>query len=417
MPRLFLAKHKFILFICLAGVFSFCSVFQTQAYLAPGIYVTELKVSEIKSNVIRGEFSVSNSERYYLNDLNYEIKLFQGVSFKELKLIDVNVPEETFFVPPGQTITKSFAYTYPKNIISGDYTLRAQIITERGSELGWKDEKVSLEGRNKFLDILDIFSRVLVRGEEAFSLAGINVSSEEDVVAFLKVENPGEAITVIPRIKIFERQLNMSLIREYQESSITFAKDETKEISLAMPKLDIPESYLAEVKFYQGKEQVSGIQYFRWVVKGEGGKILYVKADKDYYRAGENIEITIDLIGPADLSDIGEGKLEVTIFDKDGNLVVKTTKDVTLNSDLFSLVITIPVEKDLISPVIEVKLIKGENVLDERSIKLSVFSQEIKELERKKTKTYLTYLLSSIALILALIAGFLLYKFKIKKKE
>jgi len=209
----------------------------------------------------------------------------------------------------------------------------------------------------------------------------------------------------------------MSLIREYQESSITFAKDETKEISLAMPKLDIPESYLAEVKFYQGKEQVSGIQYFRWVVKGEGGKILYVKADKDYYRAGENIEITIDLIGPADLSDIGEGKLEVTIFDKDGNLVVKTTKDVTLNSDLFSLVITIPVEKDLISPVIEVKLIKGENVLDERSIKLSVFSQEIKELERKKTKTYLTYLLSSIALILALIAGFLLYKFKIKKKE
>jgi hypothetical protein len=420
-------KKQFIwqlsLFLFLIGIIipvNFCFPVQARAYLAPGIFVTELKINEVKDNEIKGEFTIWNSEKYYLTDLNYEIKLFQGTDFYKLKLIDVNVPKETFFIAPSQKITESFTYQYPENIISGDYTLRAQIINERGNELGWKDEIVPLQGENKFLDILDTFSRVLVGKEEAFPLAGIIVSPEEDVIAFLKVKNPGDKITVIPEIKIFKRKFNMPLVKEYQELPITFAKNETKEINLKMPKLDMPESYLAEVKFYQEDKQVSGIQYFRWVVEGEGGKILYVKIDKDYYRAGENIVITIDLIGPADASDIGEGKLEVVVYDRDGNFIAKTIKDITLDPNLFSSVITIPVEKDLISPRIEAKLIKGENVLDERKIEMPFFSEGARQLEKEliikeKIKKFLPYLIPAI--IILLVTGFLVYRFRIKRKK
>ena len=423
MVNFFSMKSKFIFSIFLAGIFVFCFVFQVQSYMAPQIYVTELKINEIKSNVIKGKFVVANGEKYYLSDLNYEIKLFQGISFNELKLIDVNISKETFFISPEGSVTKSFTYASPQNIISGDYTLRAQIITERGGELGWWDEKVFLKGENKFLDILNTFSKVLVGEEKVFPLAGINVSSTEDVVGFLKVKNPGDAITVVPHIKIFQRQFNMPVVQEYQEAPITFAKNETKEINLKMPKLDIPESYLAEVRFYQDNEQVSGIQYFRWVVRGGGGKILYLKADKDYYKKGENIEITIESIGPADFSDMGEGKLEVIVSDKDGNFIAKISKDITLNPELLTSLIVVPAKKDIILPTIEAKLLKGENILDERSIKLPLFSQEAKALEKEilekaRIKTFLIYLfLSATVLILILVAGFLLYKFKIKKKK
>jgi len=422
MPASFLIKPKFIFFFCLTVLFGFCFALQVRAELAPEIYVTELKINESKAGEIKGEFTVWNNEQYFLSDLNYTIKLFQGVSFEELKLIDAVVLPGTFFAPPGEKVIGSFNYIHPKNIVSGDYTLRVQVTTERGGELGWRDEKLFLEGSNNFLDILHEFSQVLVGEEKDYPLVGINVYPQDQVVGYLKAKNPGETITVVPHIKIFKRQFNMPLLKEYEDSPITFSKNETKEIRLTMPKLDVPESYLAEIKFYKNNEQVSGIQYFRWVVKGEGGKILYVKADKDYYKAGENIEITIELIGPADLVDIGQGKLEVIVYDKDKNLVGQTIKDITLNSDLFSSVITIPVKKDLISPEIKAKLIKNENILDERYIELPLFSQGAKDLdkgllEKGKIEKYLIYLALPLTILAILIIVFLVFKLRAKKNE
>jgi len=407
-------KIKFILLIFLAGFFGFCFPFQTQAYLAPGIFVTDLKINEINGQEIKGEFTVWNSEKYYLSDLNYEIKLFQGTEFEKLQLINLKVPKETFFIPPDEKTVKSFSFQYPENIISGDYTLRAQIITERGDELGWKDEIISLKGGNKFLEIIPSSSRVLINEKEFFPLEGANIDPKEKVIAFLKIKNPGDEIAVIPQIKIFKRQFNMPLAEEYQDSPITFAEGETKEIKLEMPEFDAPESYLAEIKFYNDQKQVSGTQYFRWVVKGEGGKLLYIKADKDYYRAGESINLTIESIGPADFSDLNEGKLEVTIYGKNGNIVAKTSKNVLLNSDLTSSVISIPVKNDLISPKIEVKLIKDEKTLDERTINLPIFSAQAQQIKKNEDfNKYLVYLISATSLIIILIAGFLIYKFRI----
>jgi hypothetical protein len=53
-------------------------------------------------------------------------------------------------------------------------------------------------------------------------------------------------------------------------------------------------------KFLENNEQVSGTELFRWVVEGPSGKILNIKANKDYFKAGENINLTIESIGPAD---------------------------------------------------------------------------------------------------------------------
>ena len=419
MSNLLPTRSKFLFLISLAGFIGFCFPFQTSAasdstnvVYAPNVYVTSLKINEVKDNTITGQFTVGNNESYYLSDLNYRIQLFQGTEFMKLKLVDSVVATETFFVPPGQEVSKSFTYIYPKNIPDGDYTLRIQIMTGRGSNLGWQGQAVSLKGLNKFIQIMPESSKVLVDGKEYYTLEGAGIDPQKQkAISYLKVKNPGDAITVVPNIKIFNRQVNMSVAKEYQDSPITFAKEETKEIKLEMPKLDTPESYLAEVKFLNNNEQVSGIGYFRWVVQGPSGKILNVKADKDYFKAGENINLTIESIGPADYSSLGNGSLNVSVYDN-SKLVGQTSKEVALNASVVSSEISIPVRNDLISPKIEVKLTtKDGQTLDERTINLPMFSDQAKQIQKNK-ELYPIYLtIAIILLIILIIVGFLVYWF------
>ena len=421
-------NNKYIFLIILAGLFVFSFPYAAHADVAPGIYITDLKVNEIKNNQITGEFTVFNSESYYLNDLNYEIKLLQGATLMDFKLIDTVVPNDLFFATPGQSITKTFTYTYPKNIVSGQYDIRLQAMTSRGTELGWADKVVSLTGANNLLEITLPLStsKVLYKGKNYGPLEGVNILPKENVVGLMTVVNSGDAITVIPHVKIFQRMYNMPLIKEYDDSPVTFAKGETKNISLNMPQLDTPESYLAEIKFYQNNQQVSGIQYFRWVVKGEGGKIIYVETDKGSYKAGESMILTVSSIGPADGSDIGKGNLQITVSDKSGKVVATTSKEVLLNSSLITSTMTIPVESDLVSPVISVELAKpttnnGENVLDQQKINLSAPVKEIKQSQNAESNSQmpqiLIYLISVvIILIIIFVIIFLIYKLKFVKK-
>ncbi|MFA6190015.1 MAG: hypothetical protein WC711_00655 [Candidatus Staskawiczbacteria bacterium] len=521
-------KFNLILFVAIILVAVFGLQFASAALVvwsneSPDISTFNLEVKETNGNELTGEFTITNREDYYLSDLNYEIKLFKGNSYSDFKLMDVLVNKEIFFVAPRDTITKTFKYTYPKNITAGDYILRAQVMTSRGRELPWDDLIIQLSGENKFLDILSEYSKVIVdvpikpqkfennasttnqsapapineseqesnnsrtssssseaapsvgepdidlpenvltpplvtkpstqkvtpssdvvilqpiKGRTEYKpnpegliiegdaplvvgegggrqvatpLEGILVSAGDDIYAYLKVNNPGEAITVKPHIKIFNRQTNMSIAKEYDDAEITFAKGETKEISLTLPKLEKPESYLAEVKFYKNNEQVSGIQYFRWVVRGLGGKILYVKADKDYYNAGDSINLKIQIAGPADTSNPGMGQLEVSVNRKIGGNIAKVSQEVPLGQGVFSADISIPVKLDVVAPVINVKLMKDGQILDEQNINLPVFSKEAKKI--KQTQIIVIVAVVAVILLLIIITIWIFYKRKYK---
>jgi len=391
----------------------------------------------VNTNEISGVFEVLNYENYYMPDLYYKIRLFKGTSFETFQLIDTRVSDDTISVSPAnvneadksiqpETAIKLFKYSYPNNIIEGEYTLMIQIVTGRGMELGWKTTPLHLRGNNKFLDI--ITSKVTSGGKDVLPLQGIIVAPTDDVFTTFNVENKGEEITATPNIKIYQRDSTMPVVNEYNDQPTTFKKGEIKEIKLLLPKFQTPESYLAEIKFKQGGEVVSGINYARWVVEGGNGKVIYIKTDKDYFRAGENINLTVENVGPADMTDLGQGTLEVVITDQQGNFIGKALNDVPLNFNTFSSKISIPVKSDLVSPKIDVKLTKNGKILDERNVSLPVFSfvaksmqetinaqQEIenknKAEKNKKNEKYLDYiLLVSIAIIFAAVI-FFIYKF------
>ena len=366
------------------------------------------------NNQISGQFTVVNTGNFYLPDLNYAIKLFKGTDFYKLQLVDVYDYSGIIAIAPNQTVTKSFTYQYPENIASGDYTARIQIITGQGEEIGSIDEPISLTGKNNFIDIQADSPRVVVGKNESLPLEGANVSSTDTVVAYLKVQNPGDSITVVPQIRIFDREYNMQLVKQYNDSPITFAKGETKDIDLTMPKLSTPESYLAEVKFYNNNKQVSGIQYFRWVVDGDSAKVLSVVSDKDNYSVGDNMKVTVYYIGPPDLTSIGGAKLQVTVYDQNKNVVAVKSENVNLSAAIGSAIITIPVNGDLFNPLIDAKIIKGNQALDDYKIAMPIFSKGAKQLQQKaKIENILFY---PVLLLVLFIAIFLVFKFKLVER-
>lgn len=415
----FSTKNK-ISFLIISLIFLYLlNPVKTQAYIMPDISLEYLKINGIEGGKINGEFSIKNNEDYFMNNLNYEIELLQGPSLEKLEMIDTKIPEPAFFVGPHETIIKNISYSYPKNINSGDYTIIVRILTDKGGTSGWKDEKIFLQGENKFMDMVNETAKVLIADNEGYPLQGIKANPGEKVVTSMDVKNLQEKIIVVPNIKIYKRQTNMLVVSEYQDEPIVFNKEETKTINLTMPELNTPESYLAEVKLLSNNEQVSGIQYFRWVVRGDGAKILNIKIDKDSYKAGENLDLTAEFIGPADASDAGVGEISIIISNKSGKIIAETTEKINLTSYVTSLPISIPINENIISPIIKLKITKEEILLDETNIKMPIFSEDAKDLKKETDKkTFLVYLFFySLAIFLIILSSILIYKFKFFSKK
>ena len=393
---------------------------------APRVTLTDLNITKNEDGKIEGSFFLENMEDNFIADFQYEIKLFKGSDFRKLEFIDMYLSSEVFALPPHQKLRKNFIYSYPQNINDGNYTIIAQIITGRGMELNWQSQIIQLEGNNKFLEILSETSRVISGSKTGLPFEGINVNSTDDVFSSFEVKNLGEETTVVPHLKIYQRQYNMPLVKEYDDQPITFKSNETKQVKLLLPKFEKPESYLAEIIIYRDNAPASGINYARWVVKGLSGKILYVKFDKDYFVAGENLELSVQTVGPADNSIANSGKLEVIVTNNDGEELGATSKDISLD-ELLTTKMVIPIKDDVIRPVVKVKLLKDQTVLDERIIGIPLFSEEGKQLEKQieskkankileeyKSRTKLTFLLIVVGAILLavilVIIGFFILK-------
>lgn len=403
-------KNKILFFIFFLFLLS---PIKTSAYLAPNIHISDLKINNITDYTISGEFNIINNEQYYLSDINYEIRLLQDTSSKNFSTIDIFVPKDNIIIQPGKSVIKTFTYKYPQNIISGTYILSIQAITATGIEMGWQNQNIELSGKDKFVSITNSLSNVLYNERKYTPLEGISIPKNDSITASLMVLNSGEEIAVSPRIKIFKRQVNMEIVAENQVSPIVIAKKETKNIKLELPKINIPGTYLAEVKFYNDNEQVSDTEYFRWVVEGDSGQILGVKLDKDFYKKGEEIMIIVDIIGPADATDIGSGKLMMSIYDSDNNLIIESSKDVLLKSSVVSSTFSITATNDLLHPNIKVNLTKGENILNKIEVDLPILSDEAKLLQKNNfIKKIFEVTLSIIVLV-----GVLIYIFYIINKR
>ena len=402
-------KTLFIFGISLFLIFSVINF--AQAFIAPSVYVSEFNLNSpntyfAEGDTLSGNFIIWNSEDYVISDIVYKFNLIKDESpSMEKIIIDEKIFNEALVVYPDGKLNILFDYSLPTNIMSGVYKFRVKLMTKKGIPLGWKDISINIQSSDNFLYIKE--AKILKNNSEEHPTAGIGFEKDETVEIKFVGENPSaNSIAAKCQIIIYERMTNMFEVSNVKKETIVFVSGEKKNIQYKMPFFEKPESYLAEIKFYNNQNEViSNALYFRWVVQGASAEILSIKTDESSYSEGEKAEVQIDFVGAADtITLIGDGIVEAKIYNEENEIVGAASKNLNVDENS-SVVFQIPIKKDTNQPRVEAAIIKGGAILDNYETNVN----SIRDFSVKKKKSNLPFYFLLI-LILGLFSFFIYRK-------
>jgi hypothetical protein len=360
------------------GIFYF--YFQTEALIAPQIYLTDLKLIKNSFNPgekIEGNVTLWNYEKFMVTDLVFHFQILgEVVNGVPTQMIDEKVGQEIFSLLPGQKITKSFTYDLPTNLPAGEVLFRVQLATSRGEKMGWVEKVINIGGEGKFLFLNNYW--LVKDGEKLHPGAGFEYQpGETPQIEFDIINNTNFTIVAFPKITTYKRNVGAEIVDTKKESDIILSPKEKKTIKTNLPQLYAPESYLSEVKMYskESGEAISNVIYFRWVIGGEVAKILWIGLDKNIYQAGEEAEVKVQFTGPphGDEPKAKEGELTVKLYNQEGKLIGEGKRTIKLRSG--TTLVRIPIKENVTNPKIEVLISKGEKILDQHEVSQYGFRQ------------------------------------------
>jgi len=388
----------------------------SQAFIAPSVYLTEFNLNSSdnyfgQGDVIEGNFVAWNSEDYIVPDIIYKFSLIKDepLTTEEI-IIDEKLSNEILILYPNGKQKSSFSYSLPQNIMSGVYKFRVELITQKGLPLGWDDVLINIKGNDNFLYLGK--AKIIKNGLEEHPTAGSGFEKNETVEIKFEAKNPSaNSITARCQIIVYERMTNMLEISRIQKETVTFTSNEKKNFQYKMPVFKKPESYLAEVKFYDNQnKEISNSLYFRWVVQGVSAEILSLKSYKTTYLTGDKAKVEMDLVGSADtITPIGQGEIKIEIYDQENQIVGTTSKNLDLNK-ADSVTFDVPIAKDVAHPRIEATIVQDGITLDNYAANITPIQEPLIEKEKSKLPLYLL-----ITLILGLIL-FFLYKKRLQSR-
>ena len=342
-------------------------LFPAQALVTPNVHVIDLKLEQTNfrpADIIKGSFVVFNSEERAINDVTYKFLLFIKDETGIPKVyIDEKVSPERFNLSPGEKKAFSFSYNLPRNISSGVYSFRIALLLT-GFPLGWEEKEINIIGGNPFLLIDMPF--VIKNNIEESAVVGINFGKGETPRLKFRISNPNNlSLSALTKITIYERATSDTKIESLTKTEITLKSQESLNLIYDLPLYEKPESYLAELQFFDKKDQsLSNKLFFRWVVIGQSGEIIEARTDRESYQKGETAKITICITGPADVvTEPGEGEVTVALLSPENVLVGKAQKKINLSNGCPT--ITIPINEDVSHPIVKVELKKDNVILDD----------------------------------------------------
>jgi len=393
--------------------------FTAEAYLAPSVYLTELNLNnqDFKTtDKISGTFTVWNSEDYAVAGITYNFLLWNE---NETDVLTVGEKEsnKVIALSANEKKTISFSYDIPENLKSNDYFLRVSLYLQSGIPLGWKDNSINIQGNERFIYLDE--PKIIKDGEENHPGIGVGFAEDEISIIRFKAFNPSEeTLTAIPHITIYDRTTQGVKVTEFNQEEIKLDPQESKIIDYEMPKLEKPESYLAELRFLESSLSVSNTLYFRWVIEGESADILDIITEDGSLEKGETAEVIIDYAGAADtLTELGEGEIKVEIYNKQGELVGQKQESVNLD-EAKKLSMEIPITKDVQNPIIKAQIIKDQNILDEYEVSVDLIEEEVPaavEVKPPSKSKFIFYLMGFLLILLIVIIVYIFYLKKRKK--
>ena len=413
-------KHFYFLTLLFLGIFA---LYLSPAYamIVPQVYFTDLVLNKTNfepGNTITGTVSLWNYEQFVISDLVFNFQLLgnevDGVS---TETINSQMDSNVFQLSPNEKTNKSFSYTLPANLPNDSLVFRIQLSNSRGEEMSWEDRVIIIGGENKFLVLENYW---LIKDEvKLHPGGGVNYQVNDIPQIVFDVNNDSDfTITAFPKIITYKRSQGQFL-QEDKKESIILKPGQEQTIETALPQLINSESYLSEVRLYntETQEEISNSIYFRWIISGQDdAEILFVNPDKDFYEAGEQAEIDIQLTGPAhtylegtSLIPAEKGTLEINMFNKDNELVCQNSKEIDL--EVSQVLMDCLIEKDALDPRIEIKITKNDKVLDKYEFNVESKGVTLEEpLEEagffEKNKKILLFIFIGLILIMTIILYF-----------
>ncbi len=411
------------------------------------VFVTKLNLTSQKSDPeIKGNFTAWNDGETYAANLGYAVYLYPGSDISKVFPLKSETKNNLFSLAPNATSEQPFSFSIPKRINSGTYTLQVAVVDSKGNILGWKTEVMELTGENKFLIIKVETAKMLYRATtqeylqsltddlalpattkiddqiEVPPLFGPTFYPESPLpkVKFDVVNDTANVIIASPHIVIHEDNEFGKIAQELNKEAITFQPHETKNVTLEFPKLENPKAYLAVIDFRENNELSSNSVNFALIIAGMNGRILSIKSETDFFEKGKEAEIIVEVVGPADKSEVKDAALSVTVKDGQGDLCGRGEIKINLGPIVSNPAVNIPLEKTCLDPHILAELKKDIQVLDTMEISIpstSPQSRVVKAETEKEKGRFSTYLAITGGIIIIILIIMAIYYFAIKQKK
>lgn len=390
-----------LMFLALCPLFSQAqeSKIDDPGVLVAAVNIYDAKIVSQENNKITLAFVLSNGEQVQ-SGIKYAVSLMKGEKDGAQTLIDEKIYDEAVSLSENIATTREIIYEAPE-YLSGTYDI--WIISQNGKGLALGSSnigKITLTGSNEYIEIQPSSCQLQVQGE--ILLANCTIINN------FKTEQ-----TIIPVFATYYPDKFGEKIKTDKLEAITLNPNESRPISLIIPKAEKPRAYDAVMSFVKDDKVVSNQATFHYALDGISAIIQNLRLDKDYYAEGDTAAISLFSV-----SSTNDGKVNLELVINSGKTVCSDTIKQELDSnkqvDLETKII-----KDCSNPeALAVLKDKDGNVLDQTNFKFSSFSvlqvapEEGAAVKAVKDKKYIIAILVVIFFVLVAILAIIIKKRK-----
>ncbi len=294
---------------------------------------------------------------------------------------------ETVLLDSREVKDLSFSLTLPEKLPRDNYKVYCKVY-EFGKPLTWLSSDVNLSDiatlpkvsfeKTVYLKVIQIQrSDTIVRRIVWYSYSDwgreIPPSAEIRLIAPLINKNPFsikvkglvKAIGTYSGNVIFEKEVDIGELEGNARKVI--------EIPIS---ITIPGTYRVVIEIYDLQNNLLATSECRAVIMGEGGTILSIENKKDVYKKGDEVEINVTVVGPADKSIVSNAYLLLEIY-RNNEEVFSENKTIDLTFKPESFTFKFRAKEDLLKYKVVVKLGKDGRVFDEEQIEYYDLEPEI----------------------------------------
>jgi hypothetical protein len=340
------------------------------------VNITDAVITSQKENLFNIHFQISNREGVQTG-VKYGIQLISSVGGKKNVVDDISYPDSfTFYT--GTIIEKDITYTAP-NVLSGEYELILTSMNSEGFPFAFKSlGQVTISSGSNVSIIADscFLSVIGEKGNPIYTLDSVvDIDKNENLSITCAVSNSSKKdIKISPVFETYEGVTSYGSLVEVESlktESISLKPQETKNVTLNLPKAKNPETYNIKFNFKYDNKATNSINP-KYLIRGKNVSITNVFLDKDSYLKNEIANISILWVPPTNklLRTINNDSYGVVLeaIVKDGsnkNCGEQINKKINSGLEKFSILM----QKNCSNPNVLVTLKDDAgNILDQKGV-------------------------------------------------